>query len=418
MSDLSRLLLSLSSTHPGDRLERATHRVAAPLARLAQTLEHVQEGMALSRKGKSDLLTSILPRDAGNSLEAQVAVAMECTGPWLNRNDVDNLCKVAAEVAGRDRYFDPGLWPMHLAAILFYQRRGVGLETLYTKLNYPIRCSWTSNDSATVDQNALLPEIQRGRHHVVVVGLHGHGKSALVGRMIQVLGQSSPLALSRVRSAARRMLSNHRSTADAVWYADRTVPERTECRTNTVREFPLYHSSVGSFVVVDTPPFADYHVENRERKHFPRLERVRRSASWALTVLKPDLVVVCVAVDLHWTDDQLASLVLQVQAATSWPDSTSLVFAVTRMDRVEWSQEQFHCTAQRIRNLAGDTVEIIPTAAIAPAHGIVHPPLVETSINTVVTLRASTAVFFFRKLSIIACFFFPRCNRSPVPNFC
>jgi NAD(P)-dependent dehydrogenase (short-subunit alcohol dehydrogenase family)/translation elongation factor EF-1alpha len=370
------------------RLESTIRATNNPFAQLSHTLLEIEAGISSlqsSQKGGTpysrDLEGNEQQQQELQWLGHRIAFCMLMNGPFFQTGDLQRLWEAFRPVAGRNLYFDPfhGHYLAHLASGLYEQHYDWSMESHHAKLNYPFAALkqnvfYVPNDDT--DMQASLPESQRGRWSVAVVGLAGHGKTALCGRMVQALGQTSLWERGRVQAAARRggipsaCSDAERPAIDAVWMMDRSAKERQEKTTLQTKDFPLWHKSTGSFTLYDTPPtnreFAD-----RQQRRLPRQMCQRKSTLEVLTFADPKVVVVCVAVDKIFTQEQLLGLLWQV-AVSARP--RQIVFAVTRMDLVGWEEAPFHRVADCIISALVDQsvpYTIIPTSAAAPACGII-----------------------------------------------
>lgn len=218
------------------------------------------------------------------------------------------------------------------------------------------------------------------RWSVGVVGLQGHGKTALCGRLVQQLGGTSNSSKGRVRNAARRQCpdADQARIIDAIWLMDRMVLERREGTTVSSKEFPLFHHSTGSFALVDTPSFVSKLSKEEEqqkpRRDLPRLKYravATPSINWRFPTAGLSLSV------SQWTRSEkpvVQSLILQVIAATG-SGLKQVLFAVTKMDKVLWREDVFYQVHERIHSVMADfspclTFSVAPVSAVVPAHGI------------------------------------------------
>jgi len=368
LGSLGRLVADLRGIPGGksreihDGLQRATTGTIVQLACLSQTLQEMDAGFN-SSANKSD-------QEAHKNTErSQLLATILSGGLYFDWHDRESLWAAIQPVVGFDRYFGPtGPWCVQLGAMLYEKRTSFSFEATHTKLNYPSNCKLTVGEMPK-------PTISTFKGHsntwqVAVVGLHRQGKTALCGRMVQALGGVSYSALGRVRSAARR-----HDCDDAVWYMDRSCLERREHTTKKSKTFPLFHRSVGSFDILDTPPFLN---ESNGKDGLIALESRRRSALHALCLGRTRCAIICVAVDAAWDTDVLKSLTAQVLAGAG-PSLECIVYAVTRMDLVGWSEDAFQRVESRIDTVLANfettnvQLTIMPTSSREPARGILFP---------------------------------------------
>lgn len=242
----------------------------------------------------------------------------------------------------------------------------MGMEDTEVRLCYPNNCSLTvpGDLSGAVMLQSLkdLPDEDRFRWSIAIVGLRGHGKSALAGRMVRALGGFSKSALYRTRIAAGR----YGGTAglslcpgdgpegwkvrDAVWTMDHDTFSRRSGTSVEESGFPLLCDGqadcAGGFTLWDLPPFMDETMSPGDIPGRASLESRRKKTLGALQCLQPTTLIVTVAVDVTFRKEVLSSLVAQSVAACG-PKLRRIIIAVTKMDRVHWNELSYQAAVGR-----------------------------------------------------------------------